>query len=408
MRNLQISETEGTFDKPATPRMSGALPARPDTSSWEDPEPDTETGDGFSGDGFIPLMSGALQPASPEPGSWSNNQPPPRPRSVGFDGDYSGHINDHVYPTWGAPRHLRVNREDAVVGNEEAAVSNDLDDTWHECGLTNAQTGETKRSAPPHERGSNYADADAWGNNDNSSKEHPGSRGNWNEYARAHGRGTTATTEERATHVDDSWGMGNQISTDRYANNQASRATIPSIPSTEGYDPAPQSFVSQHYQPRVANPYIQNTRFTSPDRKHNCRTNPDNYDGNRAGPDGSRVFYSAILPTVPTLMDIGNHAEYTAWFDMLRSVLKYHQLTSVIASDANRPHSYKDGRRWDQDRLRAAIIIKGALSFEVFERVRRNGWRDTDNPAETIEKIRTTHGAVCPCGHSQGMTLLDF
>src|SRR5699024_9814521 len=131
------------------------------------------------------------------------------------------------------------------------------------------------------------------------------------------------------------------------------------------------------------------------------RTNPDNYDGNRAAADGSRIFYSTILPTVPTLFDIVSHAEYTAWFDMLRSILKYHQLTPVVTADANRPHGHTAARRWDQDRLRAAIIIKGALSFDVFERVRKKGWRDTEDPTGAIEKVQETHGAVCPCGNSQ-------
>ena len=165
--------------------------------------------------------------------------------------------------------------------------------------------------------------------------------------------------------------------------------------------------VSQHREeakPRDPHPESTDTRI--PERK--SRINPDNYDGNRAGSDGSRVFYSAILPTVPTLQDISNHAEYSAWFDMLRSILKYHQLSSIIGDDTNRPHGYKDARRWDQDRLRAAIIIKGALSYKAFDRVRKTGWRDTDNPTETLKRIKETHGSVCNCGHSQGLTLLDI
>ncbi|SPN99728.1 uncharacterized protein DNG_02579 [Cephalotrichum gorgonifer] len=133
-----------------------------------------------------------------------------------------------------------------------------------------------------------------------------------------------------------------------------------------------------------------------------------NYDGNRTALDGSRVFYAAIIPPIPVLSDISNHAEYVAWLDKLKSTLKYHQLDGIIAKDANRPSNHVAAKRWDQDKLRAAIIIKGGLGFEAFEHVMAFGWEDREDPTGTIDAIKNTHDSMCSCSLANSMTLLDF
>ncbi|KAL2108881.1 hypothetical protein VUR80DRAFT_3228 [Thermomyces stellatus] len=351
------SDQDGSFDKAATPRMGGALPGKQDAGS---------------------------RGVDCDPGRSCRSTS--RAQNARVDSD-SGSVHGGCVgeePVIGsrttAPHSRIVAREDAEGGTKDSVAPEDLDGTWEECGLAKSKATRTMHRVRPdgYERNRPGAWDDPY-----SVDEKPEKRSDWDAYARAHKLDATGRVIQRPVPANNDW-----------------HAT---------YGPAQNTFVSQHqYDTGVPNPFAQSTLVNPPDRRLNSRINPDNYDGNRAGLDGSRVFYSAILPTVPTLRDIGNHAEYTAWFDMLRSILKYHQLTTVITRDANRPHGYREGRRWDQDRLRAAIIIKGALSFEVFERVKRNGWKDTEDPAETVEKIRETHGAVCPCGHSQGMTLLDL
>ena len=301
-------------------------------------------------------------------------------------------------PTAAVAPHLRtLKRQDATLEGDGTDDRSEGADTWEQCGLSGNKTTA---------RGNN------WGASTNycapspvteeeSSCERPGrpvnataGRGNWDRPAVAEVDSIlNQTYNGDGKHFPDIWG----------ANVQNPQPFIQVVPVDQKPTVHPRGYASANYtSAQGGNPGV-------PDRKPVSRTNPDNYDGNRAAADGSRVFYSAILPTVPTLLDIANHAEYTAWFDMLKSVLKYHQLTPVVvAADANRPHGYTAARRWDQDRLRAAIIIKGALSFDVFEKVRQNGWRDTEDPTRTIEKVRDTHGAVCPCGNFQGITLLDF
>lgn len=294
---------------------------------------------------------------------------------------------------WSAAPHQRtLKRQDATLGEDGADDRSDGADTWDQCGLSGKKTiakGNTW-CAPSHNRETNAGtEEDSW-------CERPSAgRGNWN---RPVVPGPHPVLDQNykgdGEHFVDAWG----------STVQNTQPMVPVLPIDQNPTPVHPLWVHtgvNYTSAQGGNPGV-------PDRKPVSRVNPDNYDGNRAAADGSRVFYSAILPTVPTLLDIANHAEYTAWFDMLKSVLKYHQLTPVVAADANRPHGPTAARRWDQDRLRAAIIIKGALSFDVFERVRQNGWKDTEDPTGTIEKVRETHGAACPCGNSQGMTLLDF
>jgi hypothetical protein len=145
-----------------------------------------------------------------------------------------------------------------------------------------------------------------------------------------------------------------------------------------------------------------------PPRSTSGPSGSHNYDGNRAAYDGSRVFYAAILPPVPMIEDIGNHAEYVAWLDKLQSTLRYHQLHYVVAERANRPHQAVPARRWDQDRLRAALIIKGAMGYRAFEAVSKHGWEDTEDPTGTLAKIKVAHRAMCSCSLPQTVTLLDF
>lgn len=380
------SDQEGSFDRAATPRMSGAICEDSDVDSW----------------GVNP---------SARPAGWNDQaftdrtvcstpiaqQPVVEPmiESIGDSlyGNYEEEKRAISNRRW-------LNRQDAVIGGSEADTSNNWDATWEQCGLAGGKPArKSGHNGSIHGNDASSVDGN-WGRCD-SPAEQPASRGNWNRAVyKNEASGPSAHTYQKPAAVPGSW---------RSSNGDAGPRG-PVIHDGGNYGPPSQNTLPKHRDgARFYNASSPpSAPYGPPERKFGSRLNPDNYDGNRAGPDGSRVFYSAILPTVPTLRDIANHAEYTAWFDMLRSILKYHQLAAVIAPDANRPHGYKDGRRWDQDRLRAAIIIKGALSFEVFERVRRNGWRDTENPTETIEKVKETHGAVCPCGHSQGMTLLDF
>lgn len=383
------TEQEDDWDTPVTPRMSGALPVtrrygardqQPATDTVECSPPRTSVKDIDSEDEEARgrLFEKKRVTSGWEAAAWST-----------------------------APHRRTLKRQDATLGGDGADDRGDWAGTWEQCGLSGNKTTAKGNawSAPSHIRETSA------GTEEDSGCERPNrpvntaaGRGNWNQPAvPAPNPALDQHYSGDRKHFVDIWGANAQ-------NIQAMNPVVPiyqkpMIPGV-GIDQNP--IVHPWGRTSVNYTSAQGGNPGVPDRKATSRANPDNYDGNRAAADGSRVFYSAILPTVPTLLDIANHAEYTAWFDMLKSVLKYHQLTPVVADDANRPHGPTAAKRWDQDRLRAAIIIKGALSFDVFERVRQNGWRDTEDPTGTIKKVRETHGAVCPCGNSQGMTLLDF
>lgn len=305
---------------PATPRMSGALPAERGSGNWD---AGSSTGRGAWDDQFQITTEPVVGPGFE------------RARAV------LRRLSEEEERATNNRRWL--SRQDAVVGSSEADASNDLDATWEQCGLAGGKTaGKSAQNAPAH---GNYANSvndtwegsvnDNWGRRD-SPAEQPASRGDWNRPTYYKPEASAHTS--RPTAVGGNWRAGN---TDGGPRGSA-------IPNNGNYGPAPQNALPQHrYGARVHDSSPPSASYGPPERKFGSRINPDNYDGNRAGPDGSRVFYSAILPTVPTLRDIANHAEYIAWLDMLRSVLKYHQLAAVIAPDANRPHGYKDGRRWD-------------------------------------------------------------
>lgn len=371
------TEQRGGWDMPATPRMSGGLAA-----------------------------SRHYEARDRLPAADVSAYSTPRARATGVDSDDENArarpsgvktvSGSFIRSNWAAPPHRRgLKRQDAVLGGNETDDRSDGADTWEQCGLSGNKTatkGDDWTASVNNCEPSNVTQ-DSWCYRPDGPADATAGRSNWNWSAVKHeldhlGQDPGCTRG----YLNDNWG----------ATKQNIQPFIPVVPVDHKLTLQPSGHTGTNFSSvHGGNPGV-------PDRKPISRTNPDNYDGNRAAADGSRVFYSAILPTVPTLLDIANHAEYTAWFDMLKSVLKYHQLTPVVAADANRPHVPTAARRWDQDRLRAAIIIKGALSFDVFERVRQNGWRDTEDPTGTIEKVRETHAAVCPCGNSQGMTLLDF
>ena len=374
--SLQINQG-GDWDMPATPRVSGALAASRHHRA-RDHQPAADTGGCSTTHAYVEDVDNENEEAQGRP--------------VGVKRVTSGwdDLTTAVAP------HLRtLKRQDATLGDDGTDDRSDGADTWKQCGLSGNKTTvkDNNWGAPTNFRqSSTVTDQESSYERTNRYVSANAGRGNWNRLAIPDPHPVLGQKYNgNGDHFVDIWGA-------TVKNPQPSIPVVPIDQKTirpRGYA------IANYTSTQGGNPGI-------PDRKPVSRTNPGNYDGNRAAADGSRVFYSAILPTVPTLQDIANHAEYTAWIDMLKSILKYHQLTPVVTSDANRPHGYTAARRWDQDRLRAAIIIKGALSLDVFEKVRQNGWTNTEDPTGTIEKVRETHGAVCPCGNSHGITLLDF